>query len=53
VVRGFFNPWARLIFFGPIIMALGGLVSLSDRRLRFALARRAAPAGTPALEPAE
>ena len=53
VVRAFYNPWARLIFFGPIIMALGGLVSLSDRRLRFALARRAAPAGSPALEPAE
>ena len=53
VVRGFFNPWARLIFFGPIIMALGGLVSLSDRRLRFALGRRAASAAGAALEPAE
>jgi cytochrome c-type biogenesis protein CcmF len=51
VVRAYVNPWARLIFFGPIIMALGGLVSLSDRRLRFGLARKAAPAM--ALEPAE
>jgi cytochrome c-type biogenesis protein CcmF len=51
VVRAYFNPWARLIFFGPIIMALGGLVSLSDRRLRFALPRRAQAAV--ALEPAE
>jgi cytochrome c-type biogenesis protein CcmF len=51
VVRGYFNPWARLIFFGPLIMALGGAISLSDRRLRFALPRRATvPA---ALEPAE
>ncbi len=51
VVRAYVNPWARLIFFGPIIMALGGLISLSDRRLRFALPKRApAPA---ALEPAE
>jgi cytochrome c-type biogenesis protein CcmF len=42
VVRAYVNPWARLIFFGPIIMALGGLISLSDRRLRFALPKRAA-----------
>ncbi len=52
VVRVYFNPWARLIFFGPIIMALGGLISLSDRRLRFALPQRAARAAA-ALEPAE
>jgi cytochrome c-type biogenesis protein CcmF len=52
VVRAFYNPLARLIFFGPIIMALGGLISQSDRRLRFALPRRAA-APSPALEPAE
>ena len=36
VVRSFWNPWARLIFLGPLLMALGGLVSLSDRRLRLA-----------------
>jgi cytochrome c-type biogenesis protein CcmF len=52
VVRAYDNPWARLIFFGPIIMALGGLVSLSDRRLRFALPRRSRSAA-PVLEPAE
>ena len=34
VVRAYWNPWARLIFLGPAIMALAGLVSLSDRRLR-------------------
>jgi cytochrome c-type biogenesis protein CcmF len=34
VVRLYWNPWARLIFFGPAIMALGGLLSLLDRRLR-------------------
>ena len=51
VVRAYVNPWARLIFFGPLIMALGGLVSLADRRLRFAPPRRAA---VPlAVEPAE
>ncbi len=51
VIRAYFNPWARFIFLGPIIMALGGAISLSDRRLRFALPRRAR-AGA-ALEPAE
>ncbi len=35
-VRAYFNPWARLIFLGPFLMALGGLVSLTDRRLRVA-----------------
>ena len=34
VVRLYWNPWARLIFIGPALMALGGLVSLLDRRLR-------------------
>jgi cytochrome c-type biogenesis protein CcmF len=51
VVRAYVNPWARLIFFGPIIMALGGLISLSDRRLRFALPKRAADPVV--MEPAE
>jgi cytochrome c-type biogenesis protein CcmF len=31
----------RLIFLGPLVMAIGGLVSLSDRRLRFGVARKA------------
>ena len=39
-VRAYWNPWARLIFLGPALMALGGLVSLSDRRLRFGAAGR-------------
>jgi len=33
-VRLHYNPWARLIFLGPALMALGGAVSLLDRRLR-------------------
>jgi len=41
LVRAFVNPWVRLIFLGPLIMALGGLISLSDRRLRFGVARKA------------
>ena len=44
-VRLYWNPWARLIFLGPAIMALGGLLSLLDRRLRLgAGARRRKPA---------
>ncbi|MBO9709135.1 MAG: heme lyase CcmF/NrfE family subunit [Caulobacter sp.] len=40
LVRAFVNPWVRLIFLGPLVMAIGGLVSLSDRRLRFGVAKR-------------
>ena len=41
LIRAYWNPWARLIWLGPFLMALGGLISLSDRRLRFALPRAA------------
>ena len=41
-VRVWWNPWARLIFLGPAIMALGGLLSLLDRRLRLGVNRKAA-----------
>jgi cytochrome c-type biogenesis protein CcmF len=40
LVRAYWNPWASLIFIGPAIMALGGLVSLCDRRLRLGVASR-------------
>jgi cytochrome c-type biogenesis protein CcmF len=36
-VRAYWNPWVHFVFAGPLIMALGGLVSLTDRRLRFAV----------------
>ena len=42
LIRAYWNPWARLIFGGPLLMALGGVVSLSDRRLRIAAGARAA-----------
>ena len=51
LIRAYWNPWARMIFGGPLLMALGGLVSLSDRRLRMAAgarARAAAAAGAKA-----
>jgi cytochrome c-type biogenesis protein CcmF len=40
LVRGYWNPLAVLIFAGPAVMALGGLISLTDRRLRLAPGRR-------------
>lgn len=54
VVRLWYKPLVTLIWIGTIFMTLGGLVSLSDRRLRIgapkAAAKRKAPA---ALEPAQ
>ncbi|MDI6625805.1 MAG: heme lyase CcmF/NrfE family subunit, partial [Brevundimonas sp.] len=41
-LRVWWNPWARLIFLGPAIMALGGALSLMDRRLRLGVSRRKA-----------
>ena len=41
LVRAYFNPWVQLIFLGPLLMALGGGISLSDRRMRFGVARKA------------
>ena len=41
LIRAYWNPWARLIFGGPLLMALGGLISLSDRRLRLATGAKA------------
>jgi len=52
LVRAYWNPWARLIFLGPLLMAAGGLVSLSDRRLRLGVAARRAAAPTKAEVPA-
>ncbi len=51
VVRLYFNPLVRLIWLGALVMALGGLLSLSDRRLRVGAPRRARRAHVPA--PAE
>ncbi|MCB1328141.1 MAG: heme lyase NrfEFG subunit NrfE, partial [Maritimibacter sp.] len=50
-VRTFIKPFANWIWAGTIIMAIGGLLSLSDRRYRVAAgATRAqiAPRGVPA-----
>jgi cytochrome c-type biogenesis protein CcmF len=41
-VRIFWKPWVTLIWLGAIVMAAGGLLSLSDRRLRVGVPKRAA-----------
>jgi cytochrome c-type biogenesis protein CcmF len=53
VVRAYYKPMITLVWLGALVMALGGLVSLTDRRLRIGFAQRARkrPAGT-AAEPA-
>ena len=48
-VRSYIKPFANWIWFGCALMALGGFISLSDRRYRVAAgAKRAMPAGVPA-----
>ena len=49
-VRAYWKPLVPWIWIGAVIMALGGLVSLSDRRWRVGVAARARrqPAGVPA-----
>jgi cytochrome c-type biogenesis protein CcmF len=47
VLRLYFNPLVRFIWLGALIMGLGGLFSLSDRRLRVGAPRRARSAPTP------
>jgi cytochrome c-type biogenesis protein CcmF len=48
VLRAYYNPLVPWIWFGAVLAALGGLVSLSDRRLRV---RRAVPRPAPAVAP--
>jgi cytochrome c-type biogenesis protein CcmF len=51
-VRLYFHPLAAWIWSGAVIMALGGAVSLTDRRFRLGMAKMNMPA-TPTLQPAE
>lgn len=46
LIRAYVNPWVRLIFLGPLLMAIGGVVSLSDRRVRLGVGRRAQEAAS-------
>ena len=45
--RLFWKPLVTLIWIGALVMAAGGLLSLSDRRLRIGLAKRSVRAHTP------
>jgi cytochrome c-type biogenesis protein CcmF len=51
-VRLYDKPLILLIWIGAIVMALGGALSLTDRRFRLAAPRRATPL-PPAIQPAE
>ncbi len=49
-VRTYVKPFANWIWAGSLLMALGGIVSLSDRRYRVAAGARRAPAKAVAAE---
>jgi cytochrome c-type biogenesis protein CcmF len=53
-VRLYYNPLVPWIWLGAVVMMIGGLVSLSDRRLRIGAPRRARARGaeTPKPQPA-
>jgi cytochrome c-type biogenesis protein CcmF len=53
VVRLHWNPLAPWIWAGTVLMALGGLISLSDRRLRVGVPARRRRGGAPVPAPAE
>ncbi len=44
-VRLYFNPLVRFIWIGALIMFFGGLMSLTDRRLRVGAPKKAVPKG--------
>ncbi|NAZ36050.1 heme lyase CcmF/NrfE family subunit [Rubellimicrobium sp. CFH 75288] len=52
-LRTYIKPFANWMWAGAVLMALGGLLSLSDRRLRVAAGAARAPAARPSLSPAE
>ena len=53
VVRIWWKPFILCIWMGALVMAIGGFVSLSDRRLRVGAPSRKAKLARPAMEPAE
>ncbi|MBB5274219.1 cytochrome c-type biogenesis protein CcmF [Rhizobium rosettiformans] len=53
VVRIWWKPWILCIWYGTLVMMAGGIVSLSDRRLRVGAPKRAKVAAKPTLEAAE
>ena len=53
VVRVWWKPWILCIWYGTLVMMAGGIVSLSDRRLRVGAPKRAKVLAKPTLEAAE
>ena len=53
VVRVWWKPWILCIWYGTLVMMAGGVVSLSDRRLRVGAPKRAKVAAKAPLEAAE
>ncbi|NEI73246.1 heme lyase CcmF/NrfE family subunit [Rhizobium lusitanum] len=53
VVRIWWKPFILCIWMGALVMAIGGFVSLSDRRLRVGAPSRKVKPVRPAMEPAE
>ena len=47
-VRAYVKPFANWLWGGALLMALGGMLSLTDRRYRLAAGARRAPAAQPA-----
>ena len=47
-MRTYVKPYANWIWIGSIVMALGGVLSLTDRRYRVGAAQRKMPVGVPA-----
>ncbi len=47
-LRLYWKPYVALIWLGALVMSLGGLLSMSDRRLRIGIAKRAAARMQPA-----
>jgi cytochrome c-type biogenesis protein CcmF len=52
-VRAYYKPLVLLIWLGALVMAIGGALSLSDRRLRIGAPRPAKARAKAALQPAE
>ncbi|MCC6779706.1 MAG: heme lyase CcmF/NrfE family subunit [Hyphomicrobiales bacterium] len=52
-VRLYYKPLVLLIWIGALVMVLGGMLSLSDRRLRVGAPKPARPKPKPAFAPAE
>jgi cytochrome c-type biogenesis protein CcmF len=51
IVRAYYKPFVNWIFLGCVLMALGGMLSVSDRRYRLAIKKRKKRSHKMATEP--